>query len=75
MRKTCSVISARPIVNTHRRFGSAVLYYPALVDKGGRLVPALFTATQIGEAIERAKDNPEDSPRPSWLARLVAWLG
>lgn len=63
------------VENTERRFGSAQGYYPVTIVTGWRRTPALFTAAQVSEAIERAKVNPEDIPRVSLLRRVMFWLG
>lgn len=63
----------RPIRNTARRFGSSQDYYPGSVRiPSGKVVPALFTADQLNDAVARAKLNPEDAPdvRPWWRKLL-----
>ena len=64
------------VENKDRRFGSATEYYPATVIIGRLHRPALFTPRQIGEALERAKSNPEDVPKPEpgLLGRIKSWL-
>ena len=70
-----SQIHARERVrNTARKFGSAQDYYPVLVHLPNVSRPALFTEREIMEAIERARQNPEDVPAPSWWERLMWWL-
>lgn len=70
-----SQIHARERVeNTARKFGSAQDYYPAMVHLPNVSRPALFTEEQIMDAIERARQNPEDVPRPSLWERLAWWL-
>jgi aconitase A len=47
--------------NKERKFGSTLNYYPAyVVMSEGEEVPALFTADQLKEAMDRAAKNPED---------------
>ena len=71
--RTGSVVKYRFTHNRERRFGSDLGYVPALIENEvGDLSPALFTAVQIREAIERARANPEDAPRPTWLKGLVS---
>ena len=51
-----------------------MFYYPALiVDAKGKRRNALFTASQIREATERATANPEDF-RPSIWDRVKGWF-
>ena len=70
-----SQIHARERVpNTARKFGSAQDYYPAIVHLPNVTRPALFTEEQVMQAIERARQNPEDVPRPSLLERLRWWF-
>ncbi len=44
------------------------LYYPCIVYREGRKMPALFTENQLLSAIHRASRNPEDIPKkiPWW---------
>lgn len=67
---------AEKVDNKDRRFGSALSYFPVMIVTGKRKQPALFTAAQIGEAMERASANPEDVPvpPPSLWRRFVSWL-
>lgn len=60
------------VPNQNRKFGSSLEYYPCYVKRlDGTVVPALFTAAAIHEAVERAAKNPEDiSERASWLDRI-----
>ena len=62
--------------NKDRRFGAALHYFPVMIVTGKRKMPALFTAAQIGEAMDRASMNPEDFPvaPPSMWRRFVTWL-
>lgn len=66
------LIKSEEVENLERRFGSAVSYYPCYVQrKNGTIVPALFTAQQIYEAVERAASNPEDIPeRAGWIEKI-----
>lgn len=66
-----SIIFETERVRNHaRRFGSAPLYYPSMVVlKDGQRMPALFTENELQDAIDRARDNPEDVPperKPWW---------
>lgn len=47
-------------VNRDRAFGAEGIYFPVMVHRKGAAVPALFTESQIKEAIRRAVANPED---------------
>lgn len=50
-------------------------YYPChVVCSDGKLHPALFTEAAIRAALARGVAQPEDAPRPSWIARLIAYL-
>lgn len=51
--------------NAGRKFGAGLVYYPAMVHLEYRTHRALFTESQILEAIERAEKNPEDWPKPA----------
>ena len=62
------------VPNTERRFGQAPAYYPVTIVTGARRQPALFTPAQIGEAMARARANPEDVRGPSRWQRIRAWL-
>lgn len=62
------------VPNQDRRFGAALEYYPVHIDTGLRRRPALFTPSQISEAIARAAANPEDMPKPTRWERLRAWM-
>lgn len=47
--------------NGSRKFGSATIYYPAvLIRFDGEAEPMLFTAREIDAALDRAAKNPED---------------
>lgn len=69
--KTSAVIKEVEI-NDDRKFGAATIYFPALVRKNGTLVPALFTMDQLDDATARAQIQPEDAPKPTLLARILA---
>lgn len=69
---TSSIIKYRFTHNRERAFGSALGYVPALIENEiGDMSPALFTAAQIKEAIDRARANPEDAPKLSWWQNLT----
>ncbi len=68
MNRTKSYIRNVLVSNKGRAFGASPAYVPAMVEQAaGNLQPALFTQEQIAVAIERARANPEDAPRPSWV--------
>lgn len=70
-----SQIHARDRVpNTARKFGAAQHYYPAMVHLPNVSRPAMFTEEQVMEAIERARQNPEDVPRPTAWEKFLWWL-
>lgn len=75
MRSQILVRDAVP--NAERKFGSGLVYYPALVHLEFATHRALFTENQILEAIERADKNREDWPKPvprlGWWKRFVNW--
>lgn len=63
MKVDSRLIMAEEVENRERRFGSNLSYYPAFIKAvSGQEVPALFTADQLNDAIERAARNPEDIP-------------
>jgi len=63
------------VPNKDRRFGAALEYYPVVIVTGKRRQVAMFTPNEIGVAILRAKDNPEDAPQQvsSLWHRIIAW--
>lgn len=69
MKSNISIKDAVP--NKDRKFGSAQVYYPTLVHLEYRTHRALFTESQIMDAIARAEKNPEDWPRP--VAKPGLW--
>ena len=50
------------VQNLDRKFGSCLFYLPCMIDGE----PALFTKSQIDEALARAARNPEDIPNKSF---------
>lgn len=73
--RTTSRIRNVSLLNRKRNFGAALEYIPAMIeDEFGYLSPALFTRDQIMEARQRARNNPEDAPRATWLAELIQKL-
>ncbi len=57
------IFFSEKLENKNRHFGSALTYYPAMIDNGfGEEHPALFTIDQIKKAMNRANLNPEDVP-------------
>lgn len=70
-----SQIHARERVpNTARKFGSSQHYYPVVVHLPNVTRQALLTEEQLMDAIERARQNPEDVPRPSAWEKFLWWL-
>ena len=70
-----SQIHARDRVsNTARKFGAAQHYYPVVVHLPHVTRMALFTEREVMEAVERARQNPEDVPRPSRWEQFLWWL-
>ena len=55
--------------NSQRKFGEASCYIYARIN--GR--HALFTEEQVAVAVERARRQPEDVPKPSRSRRLPWW--
>jgi len=53
--------------NTERKFGAALDYFPSqiLLEDGTKLW-AMFTKTEIDNAIKRAEKNKEDIPKTLW---------
>ncbi len=73
MKLDSKILSTEEVDNKDRKFGSNLSYYPAYVVKvDGVEVPALFTKTQLEEAISRAEANPEDMPKQ--YKGLFSWL-
>ena len=55
------------VENTERKFGEALYYFPVKVElENGDLVWAMFTETEIQNAIKRAEKNQEDIPKEIW---------
>lgn len=53
-----------PIENQGRRFGQVNCYFPSVVmTVDGKKTMALFTESQVSEALQRAAMNQEDLPR------------
>jgi hypothetical protein len=65
---------AEKVPNKDRRFGAALEYYPVKIVTGRRSRDALFTPSQISEAIARAESNLEDIPLPGFWQKVWAWL-
>lgn len=70
-----SKIYAKEIVkNKKRRFGSALYYYPAILeDEHGNEVPLLFTKHDLEVAKNRASTNLEDIPKKD-KSGFLSWL-
>ena len=63
------VVVDEQVSNKVRRFGSLTAYLPAIVEQCGHETRALFTPSQIHEAIKRYRANREDWPAvdcPKW---------
>ena len=73
---THSILVRSDIRKNQGRHPSAnFAYYPCyIVDGSGKMRPALFTESAIMQAVNRGESQPEDMPRPSWLACLIARL-
>ena len=57
------ILLSEAVENKDRRFGSNLIYHPAVVIKeNGEEVNALFSESQITVAMMRAERNPEDIP-------------
>jgi len=55
------------VENTERKFGAGLEYYPAqIILEDGTETWAMFTKSDIDNAIERAKKNKEDIPKSVW---------
>jgi len=55
------------VENTARKFGSATEYYPVKIESSSGVEKwAMFTITEIEEAITRADKNREDIPQTIW---------
>ena len=64
------------IVNSERKFGSALSYHPVeVVRYDGEVDVALFTTAEIDSAVDRAEKNAEDVAKVlrgrSWFTRLM----
>jgi hypothetical protein len=78
-----AIYAAETVENTWRKFGSARRYVCAYLIQSGRPPkPLLLTQSDIADAAERARQNPEDCPPFAGsetdieleLARDPAWL-
>jgi hypothetical protein len=63
------------VKNKDRQFGGSPVYYPAFIyDRKEAKAPALFTKSQIREALLRAQKNPEDMPKKqTFWEWLTTW--
>lgn len=53
--------------NTERKFGEALEYFPAeVVLEDGTETWAMFTQSEIDNAVKRAMKNKEDIPQSLW---------
>ena len=53
--------------NTDRKFGEALEYFPVQIEtKDGTETWAMFTESEIENAIKRAAKNKEDIPKSLW---------
>lgn len=56
------IYAAEAVDNTERKFGSAQVYFPAMVEEvTGERRMAFFTADEVTDAINRGYANPEDA--------------
>jgi len=71
------IIIAEKVTNKDRLFGSALEYYPAIVEySDGAYAPLLFTSNDIDTARKRANANPEDcnlDDGRSFLSRIFGF--
>ncbi len=70
-----SVIDQSEVIeNKERKFGSNLEYYPTTIIKcNGNKIKALFTKSQINDAINRAEKNPEDMiEKKSFFSKLFS---
>ena len=72
--KTHSIILRQYVYNKDRKFGAANQYIPAVYFDGQEYIPLLLTRAELNEPMKRAAANPEDTLKPSWLARIAGWL-
>ena len=61
------------VENKERKFGSALSYFPAVLEKDGEEIPMLFTEDDLRRAMERAKKNMEDIPQKE-DGGIFGWL-
>lgn len=55
------------VENTERKFGECLEYYPVEVENAyGDKVWAMFTESDINNAIKRGQKNKEDIPKSFW---------
>jgi hypothetical protein len=66
------------IINANRKFGAVKSYYPVYIqDHLGESKYALFTISELNNAIDRAANNREDfrskfeEPKPSIISRIL----
>lgn len=59
--------------NSSRKFGSAPYYYYSKVEHNGEIVHALFTETEVNNAMDRAILNPEDLPQTKTV-NFLTWI-
>ena len=56
------IYASEKIANTQRKFGEQLEYYPAFLElENGTQMQLLFTKNQLDTALDRARNNPEDS--------------
>lgn len=61
------IILNEKVDNTERKFGEALEYYPVkIVRDNDDDTWAMFTESEINNAIERAMKNKEDIPKSLW---------
>lgn len=60
------------VVNKDRKFGAASEYNHLRVQLEDKTeLHLLFTDSEIQRALDRAKKNPEDLPKVSWLHNIL----
>ena len=63
--------------NKAHKFGETNGYtFISIISHSGKELPGFLTDSQIREALQRAKRNPEDIPKKrTWLDIIKGWFG
>lgn len=80
MKRTNIIYFNEMIENKNKHpFAKSMYYLVYIVDDMEVSEPALFTETEVFNALDRARKNPEDCPRrrpvPSWKKKIIRMLG